>query len=235
MSSEHRLSAPGPGLYGKHPAFGDFISAGLPGEDWRALADWMEATFGVWRETAGPGWAGIFDAAPNIRFWLGAELTGREALRGVWSASQDRVGRRFPLLLAQGSDLPPVSEPDQQFYEQAETLLGDLRQRPGFDPAGVVEELGRALPPGHAAHPVHPSGFWAANPGQGAAALWSDMAPTDHLHAATARSYWWVSAGHDGPSAGVAVSGWPDANLLGWLLSGGQPLVAQDPERMTAP
>ena len=59
MSAEHRLEG-GAGLYGKHPAFGDFISAGL-GERWRVVADWAEVALGGWREAAGPDWQAAID------------------------------------------------------------------------------------------------------------------------------------------------------------------------------
>ncbi|MDO5704508.1 MAG: type VI secretion system-associated protein TagF [Paracoccus sp. (in: a-proteobacteria)] len=217
MPAEHRLT----GLYGKHPAFGDFVSAGLPGDLTGLLAGWMQAVFGQWREDVGAGWQAAFDAAPPVRFWIGGELTGGAALRGVWLPSQDRSGRRFPLMLAQVAGAPPVHDPDQGFYDQAVTLVAGWRQAADFNPAAqdaVVHGL-----PEPAGVSVQSSGFWAANPGLGAVGLWPQLAGNDHAHAAAGRSYWWITALHDqGPAAVVAVQGWPDSGLLNWLLAGGQ-------------
>lgn len=228
MSAEHRLT----GFYGKHPAFGDFVSAGLPGETTAPLADWMQAAFGQWREAAGPGWEAQFDEAAPVRFWIGAGLTGT-ALRGVWLPSQDRSGRRFPLMILQSAGLAPVQDHDQGFYEQAIAHLADWRHQAQFDPAERLAEIQDLPAPqgGAAANP----GFWAANPRLHAAGLWAEVAAADHAHAAQGRSYWWISALKDqGPSALIAVQGWPDSGLLGWLLAGAPAPAEQDHAKVPA-
>ncbi|MDO5622788.1 MAG: type VI secretion system-associated protein TagF [Paracoccus sp. (in: a-proteobacteria)] len=221
MSTEHRLIPSRTGVLGKHPRFGDFIWAGLPEDVLRPLSDWMGATFGVWRDAAGAGWESTFDAAPAIRFWLGAEVNNGHSLRGVWRASQDRSGRRFPLVLVQEGGAAPAIEPDQGFYDHADALLLDWLGTGDFDPKIAVEgavsalaDFVRDMP--SASVPAQ-SGFWAKNPTLGGAALWADLSDVDHNHATLARSYWWFSVGQ-GATAVAVVQGWPDAGLLGWLL-----------------
>lgn len=217
MSAEHRLEGAA-GLYGKHPAFGDFITAGL-GEGWRGLADWAEASLGAWRETAGPDWQAHFDAAPALCFWIGPALTGQQALRGTWMPSRDRTGRRFPLVVAQAGGLPPVLDADQDFYGAALAALTRLMGTQSFDPRETAQEL--QLPAPQGAAPDWPT-FWAGNPELPAQDLIAQLATADHAHATALRSYWWFS-GHGGRSSGLlACQGWPGADELDWLISGGQ-------------
>ncbi len=215
MSAEHRLEG-GAGLYGKHPAFGDFISAGL-GEGWRSFADWAEAALGGWREVAGPDWQARFDASPPLCFWIGPALAG-QALRGAWIPSRDRTGRRFPLVVAQVGGAPPVLDPDGQFHQAALAALVRLAALPGFEPREAV--TGLELPPAQDIAPGWPT-FWAVNPQMAPLDLMAQLAATDHAHATAARSYWWF-AGPDGDHGGVlACQGWPGPAELGWLIAGG--------------
>ncbi len=216
MSAEHRLEGAA-GLYGKHPGFGDFISAGL-GEGWRGFADWAEAALGGWREGAGPDWQAQFDAAPPLCFWIGPALAG-QALRGAWIPSRDRTGRRFPLVVAQAGGAPPVLDSADAFYVAALEALTRLAALPGFEPREAVTTL-ELLPAGDMP-PTWPT-FWAVNPQLAPLELLQRLAATDHAHAAAARSYWWFS-GPDGTHAGVlACQGWPGPTELGWLIAGGQ-------------
>ena len=220
MSAEHRLEG-GAGLYGKHPAFGDFISAGL-GEGWRGFADWAEAALGGWREGAGPDWQARFDAAPPLCFWIGPALAG-QALRGAWIPSRDRTGRRFPLVVAQQGGAPPVLDRAPQFYAAALAALKGLAAEPAFDPREAASGLD--LPPAQETPPAWPT-FWAVNPQLSPLELLERLAATDHAHAAAARSYWWFS-GPEGDHAGLlACQGWPGPDELGWLIAGGH--VARD-------
>ena len=217
MSAEHRLEG-GAGLYGKHPAFGDFISAGL-GERWRTVADWAEAALGGWREAAGPDWQARFDAAPGLCFWIGPALAGGQALRGAWVPSRDRTGRRFPLVVAQAGGLPPVLDGGDEFYRAALAALARLAALPAFEPREAL--AGLDLPPATGDAPSWPT-FWAVNPQLSPLHLLGQLAATDHAHAAAARSYWWFS-GPAGDQAGVlACQGWPGPAELGWLIAGGQ-------------
>ncbi|SFA51924.1 type VI secretion system protein ImpM [Paracoccus halophilus] len=218
MSAEHRLDG-ATGLYGKHPGFGDFISAGL-GAGWPGFADWAQTCLGAWRDAAGPDWQARFDAAPPLRFWIGPALTGMQPLRGAWMPSRDRTGRRFPLLITQAGGLPPVVDGAQDFYQAALNGLAGLLAAPGFEPRDELQQLALPAPPEGAA-PPWPT-FWAVNPELSARDLFAQLAATDHAHATASRSYWWFSGPGGGPSGLLACQGWPGPEELGWLISGGQ-------------
>ncbi len=217
MSAEHRLEDAA-GLYGKHPAFGDFIAAGL-GEGWRGLADWAETSLGAWREAAGPDWQARFDAAPALCFWIGPALTGQQALRGAWMPSRDRTGRRFPLVVAQAGGPPPVLDAAQDFYRAALVALTRLLGTQSFDPRETAQDL--QLPPAPGGAPGWPT-FWAGNPELPVQDLIAQLAAADHAHATAGRSYWWFSGPGGRPSGLLACQGWPGTDELSWLIAGGQ-------------
>ncbi|CAM3061424.1 type VI secretion-associated protein, BMA_A0400 family [Paracoccus aminovorans] len=218
MPAEHRLSAGAAGLYGKHPGFGDFISAGLA-EAWPAFADWAQASLGLWRDAAGPDWQARFDAAPVVGFWIGPALIGAgQALRGVMAPSRDRSGRRFPLALAQAGGTPPVLDTAQDFHRAAGQALAALLAADGFEPREAAQALD--LPAPGTPAPDWP-GFWAGNPALPPQQLLGQLAVADHAHATAARSYWWFGEGEAGPSGVLCCQGWPTPAELGWLIAHG--------------
>ncbi|QFQ88755.1 type VI secretion system-associated protein TagF [Paracoccus kondratievae] len=219
MSAEHRLITGEAGLYGKHPGFGDFVSAGLA-EGWRGFGDWVQAALGQWRDGLGEDWQARFDAAPVLCFWIGPVLCGiGQSLRGIMAPSRDRSGRRFPLAVAQTGGAAPVLDPAQDFYAAAAQALAALLATPGFEPREAQAALD--LPSPGAEGPGWP-GFWAGNPALGPQALLAQLAGADHAHATAARSYWWFSGGEDGPSGVLCCQGWPSTEELDWLLRAGQ-------------
>ncbi|MDO5641733.1 MAG: type VI secretion system-associated protein TagF [Paracoccus sp. (in: a-proteobacteria)] len=221
-------------LFGKHRGFGDFLSAGeLPGGGSELLMDWITLTLGGWRETAGPDWQAAFDAAPALRFWLGAGLAGGVALRGVALPSRDRSGRRFPLLIAQGhAGAAPVSETAQTFYEAAEAELRGLQKLEHFDPRETAALLEAGLPAPGAPHPATGAAFWATNAARAPQDLLAELAGADFSHAQAGRSYWWFAARADEglPSGLLAGPGLPGPAEMGWLLSGGRPAPHHEAE-----
>lgn len=224
MPPERRLNA---AIFGKHPGFGDFLSAGdLPGGGTQLLMDWITLTLGGWRETAGPDWQVIFDEAPALRFWVGAGPGNGVALQGVALPSRDRTGRRFPLIVAQGPAGPaPVADIDQSFYETAEAELLALRQQDRFDPREAAAHLSAVLPQQPDLHPANGAAFWATNPTRTPQDLLAELAGADFSHAQAGRSYWWFAARieHGLPSGLLAGPGLPGPAEMGWLLSGGRP------------
>ncbi|RJE87912.1 type VI secretion system-associated protein TagF [Paracoccus onubensis] len=221
MSAEHRLNVAG--IYGKHPGFGDFIASGLPDSCLNPLGDWMQAALGEWRAQVGESWQNRFDLSPRLNFWIGPALLGGEALRGIWTPSHDRTGRRFPLIVAQVTTGPaPVIDPSQEFHMAASAALTGLLDSDGFDPRDVANRLQSELPgqvsPG--GQPGWPT-FWALNPELGPETLLENLRSADHAHAVTARSYWWF-ADDSAPASGVlGCQGLPGLSELDWLLAGG--------------
>lgn len=182
-------------VYGKHPAKGDFLEYGVPEALKPALEAWLDAVLAEARAVLAAEWDRVWPNAPMLRFWIGDGIWGAP-VAGVLAASQDRVGRRFPLvLLALGGVPPPVTDPDQGWYDAASLHLAT--QLALADLAGPADLLaGAPVPAGGDAAPG-PRDFWAVTPGPLVAGLLSDIILTDHRRASETRSYWWVAGAPD--------------------------------------
>ncbi len=88
------------GFYGKLPARGDFVRAGLP----RAFTDpwdeWMGTVIAGSRERMGEQWLPAYLEAPVWRFSLSPGLCGPLPAVGLMIPSVDKAGRYFPLTFA---------------------------------------------------------------------------------------------------------------------------------------
>ncbi len=98
------------GLYGKLPAFGDFVTRRLtPGfvEPWD---QWLQECIAGSRALMGNAWLERYLEAPVWRFLLSSGVLADQAYAGVLVPSVDRVGRYFPLTLAMeiGIDTDPT-------------------------------------------------------------------------------------------------------------------------------
>lgn len=93
------------GWYGKLPSLGDFASRRLDLDFLEAWDDWLAQGIAAWRLDAPDTWLDEYLAAPSWRFILMPGVLpgacGRMAWAGVLMPSVDRVGRYFPLTLAQ--------------------------------------------------------------------------------------------------------------------------------------
>jgi type VI secretion system protein ImpM len=209
-------------VYGKHPAFGDFLTAGLSGVAQDRIEVWLNASLSTLKAAWGTAWEQGFDASPTIAFWLGARVTGSAAVRGAMIPSQDKVGRRFPLLAGHEGPgpLPPAVDPTDTWCADLAALLPDLSPDPTKGAQGIVEMLPVIAGEDVDADPA----FWAARDDGDLAQLWADVAFADHLRAAHARSYWWVTGS---PTSLYATEGFPPAEALAWLMAGGRPLDQQ--------
>ena len=90
-----------PGWYGKIPSLGDFASRRLPEAFVQRWDTWLQEGLAVARTELGAGWLDVYLVAPVRRFWLAPGLLGASAWSGVMMSSVDRVGRYFPLTIAQ--------------------------------------------------------------------------------------------------------------------------------------
>jgi type VI secretion system protein ImpM len=214
-------------IYGKHPAFGDFIGAGLPLMVQERLEGWLNAMLADLRVGWASAWEASFDAAPALFFWVGGRVTGEAALCGVMVPSRDKVGRRFPLLAGACGNgiLPPVL--DAGMTLPAETLMQITALEPDVA-AGAAGIIANLTCDSREDHPTEPA-FWASRPDPDATQLWADVAATDHLRAAATRSYWWLGNGAD--AALYVTEGWPGAVAIAWLMAGGV-VENEEPEPM---
>lgn len=146
------------GIYGKLPAHGDFIRRALPDGFVAPWDEWLQQGIAHAREELGESFAAVWAAAPAWRFRLPAGTCGAREAAGVLLASEDTVGRRFPITLA--ALLPPHQPPPSaSWYEFVEE-----RARAGRDGNEGADALLASLP----AEPwpdadAPPPGWWRAD------------------------------------------------------------------------
>ena len=90
-----------PGWFGKIPNLGDFASRRLPEGFVRRWDRWLQSGLAQSRGDLGEAWLDAYLVAPILRFWLAPGTLGPGAWAGLLMPSVDRVGRHFPLTLAQ--------------------------------------------------------------------------------------------------------------------------------------
>ncbi len=182
------------GVYGKHPAKGDFLGHGLPPALQAKLEGWLDTVLAEAREAMGADWQAVWPVAPHLHFWLGEAIWG-EPVAGLLAPTQDRVGRRFPLVyLATGAEAPPppVTDAGQDWRRALSAHAAAVLARTDLDqPADLLAGAPRPDMAEGVATMVAAE-FWAARPGPEVGALWQDVAQADHRRAAATRSYWWT-------------------------------------------
>jgi type VI secretion system protein ImpM len=93
-------AAPAAGLYGKLPAFGDFVTRRLPATFVERWDPWLQQGISTSRARLGADWLNCYLVTPVWRFVLARDVAGPDAYAGVLLPSVDRVGRYFPLTVA---------------------------------------------------------------------------------------------------------------------------------------
>lgn len=88
-----------PGLYGKIPALGDFVSRRLPRSFIAPWETWLQEVITNSREQLGEIWLDHYLTSPLWRFVLSPGICGEQAWAGVLMPSVDRVGRYYPFTL----------------------------------------------------------------------------------------------------------------------------------------
>jgi len=119
----------GAGFYGKLASRGDFVQRGLPQPFVQAWDSWLAAGLLASQQQLGEQWLQAYLVSPLWRFALAPGVCGPQAVVGVLMPSIDRVGRYFPLTVAQvlapeQSLADIVCGPDD-WFEQTEALLLD--------------------------------------------------------------------------------------------------------------
>jgi len=95
-----------PGWYGKLMALGDFASRRLPPEWVRVCDQWLSACLTHSRAELGPAWLALYLNAPLWRFAWAPGVIDAQWWSGVLMPSCDKVGRYFPLVVAQAGIAP---------------------------------------------------------------------------------------------------------------------------------
>lgn len=159
----------GAGFHGKIPARGDFLTTNLPRSFVDPWDSWLQAGIAASREQLGEAWLNRYLESPIWRFVLTPGTCGPWPWAGVLMPSVDKVGRYFPLTIA--DTLPHNSSPITTvtaagpWFERAESLamraLDD--DRLDLDAFGVdIAALSELAPPAAASPEMLPDGCTAA-------------------------------------------------------------------------
>lgn len=148
------------GFYGKLACRGDFVSRGLPQDFIQRWDQWLTAGLHASQRQLGERWLQAYLVSPLWRFALAPGVCGASAAVGVVMPSIDRVGRYFPLTVAQvlepRASLAMVVSGSDEWFEQVECdLLATLEPQASFEAfeAGL-RPLGRATEPSPGARPA---------------------------------------------------------------------------------
>lgn len=205
--------ADAPGWFGKLAMLGDFAQRRLPEPVVARLDRWLSATMQALPGVLGERWPQAYLQAPLLRFAWGPGVVSPQWWFGVLMPSCDRVGRYFPLVVAQAGGGAPGDG-------AALARLQDWYAALGQAAVGTLDD-GASL-----------EAFEAALAGQGLPALEAGPAPVPQalddalapLAAAAlaerlaGQTLWWPA----GVTAGLQCSaGLPDAARSARLLSAG--------------
>jgi type VI secretion system protein ImpM len=133
------------GFHGKFPARGDFVTRNLPRSFLTPWDDWLQAGLAASRDQLGEGWLSVYLESPIWRFVLAPGVCGPESWAGVLMPSVDRVGRYFPLTIAEPLD--PSAHPlvtavaAAAWFESAEALAVRALEDDRLDLEGFVGDV----------------------------------------------------------------------------------------------
>ncbi len=214
------------GLMGKHPGYGDFLRAGLSEAVSEAIERWLDATLPQVRDDMGNDFAGFWDGAQDVRFWIGRAIFGH-TLIGVLRPWRDRAGRRYPFILAvEGADVQsPMVDPDQTIWNRLSEHIDNMEAGEGG--IALLENLHLIVPAETEEMRQLGPVIWAHHPEGDLAALLSSAAPVDTDRARLNRSYWWAPATMGRAATWLGCPGLPEPQSLTWLL-GGVPIAIND-------
>lgn len=134
------------GWYGKIPAKGDFVGSGLPREFVGPWDDWLQRALVDSRQVLEQRFDELYLTFPIWRFLLAPGLAGASGWCGVLSPSVDRVGRCFPLTIAQPLpaarfDSAPLAAIDRHLDAFARQALDAVDGAPADDFGMAVAAL----------------------------------------------------------------------------------------------
>lgn len=158
---------PQPGIYGKLPSNGDFVSRRLPSVFVEPWDQWLQEAIASSRDQLGEHWLDTYLTSPVWRFTLAPGVAGQSTWAGLLMPSVDRVGRYFPLTLA--CPLPAAANPlgipthAAPWYDVAEGLLLTCLEQEDL-PLATFDQQVVALGP-----PPNPPPSTAPDPGQATA------------------------------------------------------------------
>jgi type VI secretion system protein ImpM len=190
-------------MFGKIPARGDFVSAGLPPGVTRAWDQAISGALAAARNVLADRWDDVWLQAPVWRFAFPETMCGPAPLFGLWMPSVDRAGRHFPLMLAATA---PGATTEQMV-------------RHGTAWLDAAEDAGRAaiaddLSPSQLAALIPAPPNLSAEPD---ADLPHGLCPRPHA------GLWWTDGAPLVPAQALVLDTMPDGALLVAMLAGEPP------------
>lgn len=245
MSDDAGITPITPVIYGKHPAYGDFLAHGLEHGQFLELDRWLEGVLPQLKSGLGDNWESAWRHAPVLRFWIGPDVFG-VPLFGVFIASRDKVSRRYPLMFGLTCIVPPPpihAAHDEDTYDRLQAHIT------GFEVPREGTRGAKTLLTGFETPEVRGSRFedgfdgvlWGSRHDGDLARLFHDARGADYDKSQLARSHWWHPADEIRDAGWLAVNGMPDTQAMNWLLTGRvrpaepkQTTVPDDPEAAEA-
>ncbi len=114
-----------PGLYGKIPVRGDFVTRRLTPRFVETWDTWLQSALSASREQLGDRWLKIYLTSPIWHFLLSPGICGSSSWAGILMPSVDKVGRYFPLTLAASLD---ATQRQLDIFLHAADWFGQLEQ-----------------------------------------------------------------------------------------------------------
>jgi type VI secretion system ImpM family protein len=130
----------GQGWFGKIPSLGDFVTRRLPTRFVRPWDEWLSAELTQAQLALGDAWTTTYRQAPILCFSLGSGVIDENIWHGILVPSFDRVGREFPLTIADGRFPHETTMPARQWW--ADLITAGRR---ALEPDCGAEGLDRAL------------------------------------------------------------------------------------------
>ncbi|MCF6445751.1 type VI secretion system-associated protein TagF [Nereida sp. MMG025] len=210
-------------IYGKHPAFGDFLAHGLEHEVFTRFDAWLEGVLPALKAELADNWEAAWAAAPPLNFWIGPDIVGVPLL-GVFLPSQDKVGRRFPLMIGvSGIVAPPPLHPqfDHAPFRHIAAHLAQFEVPKGGTRGAATLLDGLDLPEiaGVLFEPGQDGVIWGHREDGDLSRLFTDALGADAQKAQLGRSHWWHEQLPNRHAGWLAVNGLPDLTAMRWLLT----------------
>lgn len=217
------MTAPTTVVYGKHPAYGDFLAHGMEHDFLSHFDKWLEGILPHLKKGLGDAWEAAWASAPPLSFWIGPDVIGAP-LMGLFLPSQDKVGRRFPLIFGlTGVVTPPPLHPahDEGPYRALATHISQF-QVPNDGTRGVATLIEGFQPPalqGVEFEPGQDGALWGHRDDGDLPRLFADALSADADKAQLARTHWWHEALPTRSAGWLGANGLPDLTGMRWLLT----------------
>lgn len=133
------------GFFGKLPAKGDFIGAGLSEGFTRAWDRWLQSLMVDMQARLGDEWLDTYLTMPIVRFAVPRNVVSAQPIVGVLMPSVDRVGRYFPFTIAielpEGASALAVAASGGSWFDNVEAAALELLDVDDVELDAVIARL----------------------------------------------------------------------------------------------